>query len=85
MFCWLGCGDADDTERLCQSLDLQQLQQLAEAVSADGLGAAGRAALLQQALKDLIAREEGEARQKEQKKKEAEEALKVRQVVYSRL
>lgn len=40
------CASPDDVERLCQTLDLQQLQQLAEAAGADGLNAAARAALL---------------------------------------
>lgn len=38
---------ADDTERLCQMLDLQQLQQLVEAAGADRLNAAARTTLLQ--------------------------------------
>lgn len=36
----------DDVERLCQTLDLQQLQQLVEAAAADGVKQAARAALL---------------------------------------
>jgi hypothetical protein len=54
------------------------MQQLGEAASAEGLDAAARAALLQGALQQLIAREEEEVRQKEAKKREAEAALKVR-------
>lgn len=38
---------ADDTERLCQTLDLQQLQQLVETAGAEGMDAAARAAALQ--------------------------------------
>jgi 23S rRNA maturation mini-RNase III len=67
---------ADDTERLCQSLDLQQMQQLGESASAEA-DAAARAVLLQGAIQQLDEREEEEVRQKEAKKREAEAALKV--------
>jgi H2-forming N5,N10-methylenetetrahydromethanopterin dehydrogenase-like enzyme len=46
--CYRACyrAPADDTEKLCQTLDLQQLQELVEAAGAEGLDAAARAALL---------------------------------------
>ncbi|KAF6264387.1 DnaJ-domain-containing protein [Scenedesmus sp. NREL 46B-D3] len=66
----------DDTERLCQSLNLQQMQRLGEAASAAGTDAAGRAALLQEALQQLEQREEEQVALKDAKKQEAEAALK---------
>lgn len=76
--CDLMCSfTADDTEKLCQSLDLQQLQQVCDAASAAGLDAAGQAAALADAVKAQQQRVEQEAAEKEQKKKEAEQALKV--------
>ncbi|WIA15047.1 hypothetical protein OEZ85_001747 [Tetradesmus obliquus] len=65
----------DDTERLCQSLDLSQMQQLGEAATA-ATEPAARAAVLAGAVAALDEREEQADRQKEEKKREAEAALK---------
>ncbi|WIA35239.1 hypothetical protein OEZ86_003700 [Tetradesmus obliquus] len=65
----------DDTERLCQSLDLSQMQQLGEAATS-ATEPAARAAVLAGAVAALDEREEQADRQKEEKKREAEAALK---------
>lgn len=76
------CFYADDTEKLCQALDLQQLQQLCEAASA-AAGQDAIAAVLADAVRALQSAAEREATEREHKKRETAKALKVS--VYSSL
>jgi hypothetical protein len=70
------CHYSDDAEKLCQCLDLQQLQQVCN-LAAVAVEASVRQQALQQALQEQLQREEDEVMLKEQKKKEAAAALKV--------